>query len=240
MGFAVEAPYAYMDEDGRVTGESPEIARRVAAELGYDEPEWVLTEFGSLVRQLGEGRFDVVAAGLFVTADRERQVVFSQPTMLVRPALLVASGNPRELYSYADVARWGHVRAAAVAGSVEEEVLKAEGVPAGRLVVVPDAASGVALLKSGRVDGLALSRPTVRWFAARPEHFGVLEVAEPFTPPAGLPSARVAFAFRREDERLRRAWDEVLAGFLGGEEHRGILRELGIADDADAQREGGL
>lgn len=241
VGFAVEAPYAFLAEDGRVTGESPEIARRVAAELGYGEPEWVLAEFGSLVRQLREGRFDVVAAGLFVTAERGREVAFSRPTMSVQPALLVAAGNPRELYSYADVARWGHVRVAAVVGSVEEGILLAEGVPAERLVVVPDAASGVALLKSGRVDGLALSRPTVSWFAGLPEHFGMLETAEPFTPPAGLPSARVAFAFRPEDTRLRREWDAVLAKFLGSAEHRGILRELGIADAGaeDVRREGG-
>ncbi|MFH1499028.1 MAG: ectoine/hydroxyectoine ABC transporter substrate-binding protein EhuB [Verrucomicrobiota bacterium] len=230
IGFAIEAPYAYLTEDGRVTGESPEIARRVAARLGYGEPEWVLTEFGSLVTQLREGRFDVVASGLFVTAERERLVAFSRPTLSVRPALLVAAGNPRELHSYADVARWGHVRVAVVAGSVEAEMLAGEGVPAERIVLVPDPPSGLALLKSGRVDGLALSRPTVVWLAALPAHAGTLEAAEPFEVSSTLSSARVAHAFRQEDKALRRAWDEALAGFLQGDEHRELLRGLGLAD----------
>src|SRR5690606_16634992 len=65
VGYAIEAPYAFLDEDGRVTGEAPETARWVARRLGRGEPEWVLTEFGSLIGQLQEGRFDVIACGLF-------------------------------------------------------------------------------------------------------------------------------------------------------------------------------
>lgn len=233
IGFAIEAPYAYLAEDGRVTGESIEIARRVAAILGYDEPEWVLTDFGSLVPELREGRFDVVAAGLFVTPERARQVAFSRPTLSVRPALLVASGNPRGLHAYADLANLGHVRVAAVVGSVEATVLAREGVPTGRIALVPDPQSGMALLKSGRVDALALSRPTLLWQAARPENKGKVETADPFHAPESLQAARVAHAFRHEDEALRRSWDRALDGFLHGDEHRAILHALGLPDEGD-------
>jgi polar amino acid transport system substrate-binding protein len=50
VGFANEAPYAYLDTaENRLTGEAPEIIRHVMASLGVTEVEGVLTEFGSLI-----------------------------------------------------------------------------------------------------------------------------------------------------------------------------------------------
>jgi polar amino acid transport system substrate-binding protein len=34
IGYAVEAPYAFLGTNGEVTGESPEVARRIASRLG--------------------------------------------------------------------------------------------------------------------------------------------------------------------------------------------------------------
>lgn len=55
IGYANEAPYAYMDsKEARVTGESVEIARVVLKRMGIDEVEGVLTEFGSLIGPAGQ------------------------------------------------------------------------------------------------------------------------------------------------------------------------------------------
>ena len=236
VGYAIEAPYAFLDEDGRVTGEAPETARWVARRLGRGEPEWVLTEFGSLIGQLQEGRFDVIACGLFITTERERRVAFSRPTATVVPGLLVARGNPLGLHSYADAVARDDVRLAVLAESVESRALQREGMPAGRLVMVPDEVSGVALVRSGRTAGLALSLPAVRWMADLPDSRDAVEVATPFEPPARTEAGgRVAFAFRRADTELRREWDAALAEFMETEERRMIARRFGFAD---AAREG--
>ena len=230
IGFADEAPYAFLDEDGRVTGEAPEVARAVAQRLGRGEPEWVLAEFGSLIEQLNSGRFDVVAAGLFITPEREEQVAFSRPTMLAPPGLLVARGNPLGLYSHAAAVARPEVRLAAIAGSVEERLLSSLGLPTDRLALVPDPQAGVALVQGRRVDGLALSQPTVRWWARQKPHSGTVESAEPLAQSAGIEPARVAFAFRREDKALREAWDAALADYMASGAHEVLLRELGIGE----------
>ncbi|MBX3745268.1 MAG: transporter substrate-binding domain-containing protein [Verrucomicrobiae bacterium] len=232
VGYAVEAPFAFVDATGRVTGEAPEVARRVAAQVGLERLEWRQYEFGELIGALEDHEIDMVAAGMFVSAERAVRVRFSRPTCRVAQGLLVLAGNPRGLHSYGDIAGRG-ARVAIVAGSVEESLLEATGVPAERRVRVPDAAAGRAAVVSGFTDGLALSAPTIRWMLANGRAEG-LEMAEPFEPMrqdgeevAGYP----AFVFRRGDRTLGEAWDRVLETFLGSMEHRELVRPFGIGED---------
>ena len=98
IGYANEAPFAFMDsKEAKVTGESVEIARVVLKRMGINEVEGVLTEFGSLIPGLQAKRFDIIAAGMYVTPERCGQVAFSNPTYGVGQAFLVKQGNPKEL-----------------------------------------------------------------------------------------------------------------------------------------------
>ncbi len=54
----------------------------------------MLTEFGSLIPGLQAGRFDIIAAGMFVNPKRCEQVQFSEPTYGIGQAFLVAEGQP--------------------------------------------------------------------------------------------------------------------------------------------------
>lgn len=233
VGYAVEAPYSYLTQTGRVTGEGPETARKVAQRLGLGEPEWVLTDFGALIGQLEAGRFDVIAAGMFITKEREARVAFSHETARVLPGLLVAKGNPRGFRSYRDMVETEGVKVAVLAGSVEAEAITDKHMPAHRMVTVPDVAAGLALLLAGKVDGLALSRPTVKWLAQREDCVGRVEAAAGFAPPKSAAPGRVAFAFRQGDRRLRTAWNGALDEVLAAPEHRRMLRELGFAQAED-------
>src|SRR5690606_5411399 len=119
VGFANEPPFAYQESDsGRLTGEAPEIARVVLKELGVGETDGVLTEFGSLIPGLQAGRFDMIAAGMYVLPERCEQIDFSDPSYSVGAAFVVAKGNPLELHGYADVAAHPTARLAVVAGAV--------------------------------------------------------------------------------------------------------------------------
>ena len=82
ISYANEAPFAYMDSQrAEVTGESVEIARVVLKRMGINQVEGVLTEFGSLIPGLQAKRFDIIAAGMYVTPERCRQAAFSIPPM---------------------------------------------------------------------------------------------------------------------------------------------------------------
>ena len=71
IGYANDIPYGYKTADGYLTGEAPEIARRILADMGIPEIEGVFTEFGSLIPALKAGRFDMIAAGMFILVARQ-------------------------------------------------------------------------------------------------------------------------------------------------------------------------
>lgn len=227
IGYAVEPPYAFLTPDGEVTGEAPEIAARMAARLGIARVDWCGMEFGALIDELEAGHIDVIAAGLFRTPERARRVCFSLPTLQVCPGLLVAKGNPLKLHAERQLVTNGALRVAVLSGSVEERRLLQAGVDAGRLVGVPDALTGKAAVVAGVADALALSLPSVKWMSKQDILTG-LEGAQPFVPLAAHEPGYAAFAFRKQDLRLRAAWDRALSDFLATPEHQALIARFGL------------
>ncbi|MBI5255005.1 MAG: transporter substrate-binding domain-containing protein [Burkholderiales bacterium] len=229
VGYAVEAPYAMLGPGGEVTGESPATAREVAQRLGLPRIEWVQVAFGELIPSLLERRFDLIAAGLFVTPERARRVRFSDPTVRVLPGLLVRRGNPAGVKGYRELAARTDVRVAVLAGSVEQQRLRTLGLPATQTVVVPDAQAGHAALAAAAVEVLALSLPTVRSIAAAsPERFQALDDAPPPGGSAAHDADVVAFAFHPDDAALQRAWNAAQSGWVGGAEHLRTVARFGF------------
>lgn len=227
VGYAVEAPYAFVDSgQSAPTGESPRIAALIAERLGIPAVQWRQCEFGALIDELEQGRIDVIAAGMFVTPARAERIAFSRPTFQVSPGLLVGRGNPLDLHGYGPFGAGAAVRLAALAGSVEASLLR--DVAGVRLIEVPDAAAGRAAVETGAADGLALSSPTIQWMALH-DRLGQTEVAHPFEVGAEpTRQGRGAFGFRREDEQLRAAWDAELARFVGSPEHLALVAPFGF------------
>ncbi|WP_449241882.1 transporter substrate-binding domain-containing protein [Desulfovibrio sp.] len=232
VGYAVEAPYAFLSTQGEVTGESPEVARAIASRLGIQRVEWRQAEFGVLIAELLSGRVDMIAAGMFITPERARRVSFSEPTFHVQPALLVPRGNPRGIHSYSQALALRPVRVAVLAGAIEETLLKGLGASESQLAAVPDALTGRVAVESGYADGLALSSPTVRWMELRDE-LGRTETARPFTAPDAYRIAGLgygAFVFRKEDRTLLAAWNRELKAFIGGPEHQALVARFGFGE----------
>lgn len=228
IGYAVEPPYAFLTP-GTVTGAAPETAKVIVARLGIGRIEWRQGDFAALIDMLEAEEIDVIAAGMFITPERSRRVAFSLPTATVLPGLLVRTTNPKRLHSYQDLIR-GEARLAVLAGAVEGDELRAAGMPEARLMRVPDAHAGEMAVLAGEADALALSLPTVRWMA---EHNapGQLEVAEPFSVAPLKPEAvggRTAFAFRRSEPGLVKAWNHELAAFLRSADYGKLANRFGF------------
>src|SRR5262245_11026843 len=97
VGFANEAPFGFATPDGKLTGESPEVVKAVLAKIGISQVDGVLTEFGSLIPGLQAGRFDIIAAGMFINPKRCEQIQFSEPSYGIGQAFLVKKGNPKNI-----------------------------------------------------------------------------------------------------------------------------------------------
>lgn len=232
VGYANEAPFAYMDQDrGRLTGEAPEIAREMARRLGVAKVEGVLTEFGALIPGLKAGRFDVIAAGMYITPPRCREIAFSNPTYRIGEAFMVRGGNPLDLHGYANVAAHPKARLGVVVGTVERGYARELGVPDDRLLVLPDAPSAVAALQAGRIDAFGGTRLTIDNLLGKLKSDAV-ERAAPFHDPVidGTPAVGYgAFGFRKADDGLRTAFNRHLGDFIGTAAHLDMVRPFGFS-----------
>ena len=93
VGFAVEAPYAFINAQGRVTGEAPEVFRHMAQRVGIEQIDWIRLDFANLLPELRLGRIDAIAAGMYITPERAEQAAFTRPTATVRTAVVLREGE---------------------------------------------------------------------------------------------------------------------------------------------------
>lgn len=226
--FVNEVPFGYIGRDGQPTGEAPAIARVIIERIGIDRLEGRLTEWPSLIPGLDAGRWDVIAAGMYITPERCEQVLFTEPTYRIGQAFLVASGNPHGLTSYDDVRANPDVTLGIMAGAVEQEYAARAGVPDRQIETIPTQQEMLAAVRAGRVDAVALSELSIADMAARGGDR--VEMVEDFATP-DYAMGYGAFAFRREDRALRDAFNEELTAFIGTDEHLALVERFGF--DAD-------
>lgn len=231
IGYANEAPYAYLDiVSGHVTGESPEIARIILSRMGIHHIESTLTEFGSLIPGLQAGRFDIIAAGMYILPERCQQISFSDPSYSTGEALIVRKGNPRHLHGYADIMHQSATRLGVVAGTVEAQYATDAGIHSGQILIFPDNPSGVEGLMAGRIDAFAASEPTARNLTIKATTDSV-ELAHPLEPlviHGRLVRGYGAFGFRKADQDFVVAFNHQLHTFIGTPEHQALVRPFGF------------
>lgn len=234
IGYANEAPYGYLDSaTGEITGEAPEIAKLILRRIGARQIDAVVTEFGSLIPGLKANRFDLIAAGMYITPERSREIDFSDPSYAIGEAFLVAATNPLDLHSFEDVAADDAARIGVMGGSVEHGYAKQLGVPAERIIVFPDYASALAGLRTDRVDAVAATVLTASDLL-RKQGSGEIELARPFHDPV-IDGESVrgfgAFGFRQQDDPLREAFNRQLSQFIGTPEHLDLVEPFGFTRD---------
>ncbi|TPI48115.1 ectoine/hydroxyectoine ABC transporter substrate-binding protein EhuB [Mesorhizobium sp. B2-9-1] len=229
VGFANEAPFGYATPDGKLTGEAPEVAKAVLAKMGIKQVDGVLTEFGSLIPGLKAGRFDIIAAGMFINPKRCAEINFSEPSYGIGAAMLVQKGNPKQVKDFSTFKDNSSLKLAVMAGAVEGAEAKDAGVSQGQLVVLPDQSSLVAAVQSGRADAAALTALSIAEMAKKAD--GV-ESTKPFGEVNGKSvKGHGGFGFRKEDTDLQKAFNAELKKFIGSPEHVALVEPFGFGKD---------
>ncbi len=232
VGFANEKPYAYATPDGKLTGEAVEVARTILAKLGIKEMNGVLTEFGSLIPGLKAKRFDVITAGMFVTPERGKEVLFANPEYSIGEAIAVKKGNPKGLHSYKDIAAKKDVKVAVMVGAMEEQYLIKSGVAKNQIVTVPDQPSALSALQSDRVDVVTMTGPSLQATLDSAKDDKIERVKDFEQPVIDGKSVRGygAAAFRKGDDEFVKAYNEELEKLKASGELLNILKPFGFTE----------
>ncbi|SFA72945.1 amino acid ABC transporter substrate-binding protein, PAAT family [Amycolatopsis marina] len=229
LGHAGERPFAY--EDDGLLGALPAVHRVVFERLVGEGVEvvGVRTLFRYLLEGLNSGRYDAVAAGMFIGGPRCDLALFSAPIYCARAALLVRKGNPVGLSDYASVAA-REAKLAVLGGTAEQSYAAAAGVARERLRVVASQREGVEAVAENDADAFTLTSVSLRALVDslraqepppdRPddpaldggEPAELVEVLDPFVPAVeGQPQLGCGgAAFRKTDQALRDAFNSEL------------------------------
>ncbi|MBO1001620.1 ectoine/hydroxyectoine ABC transporter substrate-binding protein EhuB [Pseudogracilibacillus auburnensis] len=210
VGFANEKPYAY-EEDGELKGVAVDVATAVLNELGIENVEGHLADFGQLIPGLEAKKYDIITASMAINAERCENVAFGEPEVKYGEGLIVEAGNPLNLHSYKDIADNPDVTVAIMSGATEIEFVQIEGVDPNQIQNAPDIPATFSAVESGRAQATTGTEMTIK-MALESLDSDKLEFVEDFEQPniEGVPSYGAA-AFRLDDNELREAYNEKLA-----------------------------
>jgi polar amino acid transport system substrate-binding protein len=244
VAFSNEVPFGYLDDDGNPAGEAPDTLQAVLSQMGLDDVEVnaQVVEWGSLIPGLKAGRFDMVAAGMYITPTRCQEIAFSDPSYTLGEGLLVPEGNPEALTGYTNFIENPDLRMAIVAGTVEEGYALAMGVSEDSMVIFPDMTAAAQAVRTGRADAFAGTDLTVQEFS---NNMPGVQAANPFEDPIDADGNIVrgygGFGVAQANESFLEDFNGALSAIKGSEAHVAILERHGFgvanvpADSATAQ-----
>lgn len=231
IGIANEVPYGYEDEDGNPTGEAPEVAKAVLANLGINDVNATVVEFGTLIPGLQAGQFDMIAAGMFITPERAQQIIFSDPDYCVSEAFAVKEGNPLNVSDYQSVIDSG-AKIAVLGGAVEEGYATDIGVPDDQITRFDDVGAQYDALEAGRVDAVTGTALTVNTQVEAREG---LEATDGFFPVVNGVEQVGCGGYGFLDQELRDAFNDELHKLQDDGTVENIVTGFGFAP-ADVQK----
>ena len=88
IGTSNDAPLAYLDKSGNLTGIDGDIMMAIAKKNGWKVKNSV-TSFSTLIASLNTNKIDISNDAMFITAERQKQVNFSEPFYVLHDAIIV-------------------------------------------------------------------------------------------------------------------------------------------------------
>ena len=152
VAIANNPPYTILEPNGDITGMIPDMVKAVMKRLGVPKVQGVVTTYDAMFSGLNAHRFDLAAAGLFMTPDRCKAILFSDPDTVTVEGLAVPKGNPKNIHSFHDFGKNPDLKVALLAGGNTVEIARDIGVPSSQIVQLPNQQDGFAAVASGRVD----------------------------------------------------------------------------------------
>jgi polar amino acid transport system substrate-binding protein len=230
VGIAGEEPYAYLD-GGDLTGMDPSVQKKIWGNLGIGNVKAQQVDFDGLIPGLAASRFDVVAAGMFITPERCGQAAFSDPMYCAPNAFLVPPGNPKQISDFDSVAKTG-IKLGVLGGAVEGIYAEDSGVKSSNIVEVPSTRDGLLQLEQGRLGAFGLTSITLKDILNKNPDADV-ELTEPFTPVVkGEEQLGCGAAvFRKNDTELREAFNRELAKLKQSGELLKIIEPFGFGPE---------
>lgn len=212
---AVTEPMSFYDSARRVVGFDVEFATYIAAKLGR-RLEIVDMEFGAMLPALIAGKVDMIGAGLSITKERAKTVLFSQSYYKSGIAVMVAgSADPTATTAapaFKSLQDIKNKRIGVLLGSVHD-TYATKNFPQAAILEYQNTSDMIFALNSEKTDVAFYDQESLKDVFDKNDALGIL-AKNVFTVPIGA-------GFNQENDRLRESFNTFLKE----------IREQGIYND---------
>ncbi len=225
IGFSNIPIWGYPGENGEAKGFVNEIAVGILKEMGHDNIETSVTDWGGLIPGLQANRYDMVTGGLYIMNSRCNNISFSEPVARAGDAFIVPTGNPKGIQTYQDILA-ADAMLVTSAGNNTVEVAKKEGLTDATIMQVPGPAEVLAAVKANRADAGGMTYFEAAFLAESDEAVDV-------TDPGALPEWSqnwVGVGFRDADAEFVAKFNTALAAYVGSEDMMQAVTPYGYAE----------
>ncbi|MFX4273206.1 ABC transporter substrate-binding protein [Propionibacteriaceae bacterium Y1685] len=195
------APFEANDDSGQPVGFDIDLMNMVAKKLEV-EVAVIDTPFEGIKsgQDMATGKCDIAAAGMTITEEREKAILFSEPYFDATQALLVPSGS-----DITDLSSMKGKKLGAQSATTGLDYAKEHEDENGYSIVeYQDVASETQALQSGQIDAAVNDLPV--WTEVLKQNPGKLEVAAQFDT-----GEQYGFGMKLGNEALKKVVDETLA-----------------------------
>jgi polar amino acid transport system substrate-binding protein len=209
-------------QDNRLVGLDIELSERFAAYLGK-EVKFDNMDFGSLIAAVSAGKADMIASSIYVTEERKKQIIFSDPYYEMGTRVFALKENlatgeetageqipTKKLASIADLK---NKRIGVLLGSVYD-TYATKHYPEAEILQYKSPSDLVLGVRSGKVDAAIYNRENLLEILRRDNELGLL--GDPVL------SVPVGMGFNKDNDALR----EQFNAFLKQVKSNGVLQDV--------------
>jgi polar amino acid transport system substrate-binding protein len=162
-------PLQFVDDKGQLQGMRVELANECCKKLGLT-PEYVRTEFATMIPGLAAKRWDMINTGIFYTDERSK-LMYMVPVEQSAISFLVAKGNPLGVKTIDDLAG---KKISVELGGIEErrtrevaQILEKKGLKAPTVMTFNNFAESFQALRAGQADAATSIDATAMFMQTR-------------------------------------------------------------------------
>ena len=209
-------PFEYVAKNGSIVGFDIDLIRLLAKKIGYDDIEIVTMDFDSLIPALKQGKFDVIAAGMTITPEREKEVSFTKPYWNANQAILVRKDSDFRPKSLDDLAgKTVGVQTGTTGEYYVEDYINKTGINI-EVKTYSSYVLAVQDLVNGRIDAVVVDTPVAKMFEKQYPVVisGIIETGEQY-----------GFAVRKEDTQLLNELNKALEEVMNSPEWEKLVEK---------------
>ena len=194
-------PFEMRDKSGRIIGFDVDIARLMARAMGV-ALKLVNTAWDGIIPSLLTDKFDVIIAGMTITPERNLQVNFTQPYMLIGQSIVLNKRHEKTVSSYRDLNDPKFVISTKL--GTTGDIAARRYLSRAQVRTYESESEAVTEVRNGRADAFVYDLPyNAVYVAQHRDH--LLHLDEPFTKEA------LAWAIRKGDPDFLNWLDHFLA-----------------------------